>query len=292
MAAAALLALAPAPTAAQRRARRARGGLLVGSTLLHELQVELPPSLGAVQTSAALVTERGEWVSPSAVPAGARLLLVCGFVNSGDAPVNVSEVMGLATDEYNNMRAVFELPARAVGQVADRDRLEGEVSVHLPFTVPSDFRRLDPQNFAGFPYRLRLSAVVFYDSDRHATAFFNETITIVAPKAAVLPSAATALQWVLPVLGFVAFALMLLDAVSPRVEDSFLGGNPVAEFVLNTALGLRVSGLATAAEVRNVEAAEAKPAAAPKAQSASADDDAQPSILATAASPRNRKGGK
>ena len=226
----------------------------------HALQRDLPAPHRDVETSAALFSAAGEWLSSGSVAAGSSVSLVCGLANKGDRRINVTLVTGLLSDRYNNDLLVRDLGREYVSAIVDSaapdgDVGPGEVSVAFAFKLPDEaWLRANKvsSGFAGFPYKVRLSAAVYYDehvSATFASAFFNETITLVAPGGplvdahALVPSLVTALA--------AACALfMFLDSVPAFAEGH------------NESLASLIAKLAAAALAFLTGAKAAAPAAA------------------------------
>ena len=161
----------------------------------HALQMDLPAPHRDVETSAALVSSSGEWLDAGSVVAGSSVSLVCGLGNKGDRRINVTRVTAMLSDRYNNDRLVRDLGRDYIekGAVVDPAAPDGdvgpaEVSVAFSFKVPDEAwlrANKGASGFSGFPYKVRLSAAIYYDehaSAPFASAFFNETITVVAPR--------------------------------------------------------------------------------------------------------------
>jgi len=259
----------------------------------HALQRELPAPHRDVETSAALVSSAGEWLDAAAgVPAGSAVSLVCGLANKGDRRLNVTLVVGMLSDRYNNERLVKDLGRDYIerGAVVDPAAPDGdvgpaEVSFAFSFRLPDEaaLRANKASGFAGFPYKVRLSAAVFYDehvSASFASAFFNETITIVAPGGplvdvhSLVPGAVSAI-----VSACVLF--MFLDAVPAFAEGH---NHSLFSFIWATAAAL-------VALVTGAKAAAPSAEKAVAAGSAEKDDDESAASgvvrsAALAASPR------
>jgi hypothetical protein len=268
----------------------------------HVLQRELPAPHRDVETSAALVSSAGEWLDAAAgVPAGSSVSLVCGLANKGDRRLNVTLVVGMLSDRYNNERLVKDLGRDYIerGAVVDPAAPDGdvgpaEVSFAFSFRLPDEaaLRANKASGFTGFPYKVRLSAAVFYDehvSSTFASAFFNETITIVAPGGALVdvhslvPGAVGSL-----VTACVLF--MFLDSVPAFAEGH---SHSLASYIL--AAGAALVALVTGAKAAAPSAADGGKKAAAGSEKDDDDDESKASGVvrskaAVAASPSPRRG--
>ena len=258
----------------------------------------LPVPHKDIETSPALVTERGEWLDPAApLPAGSSVQLVCGLANKGDRRINVTGVTALLSDRYNNMRTIKVLRDEKIERGAvidpaapDGDVGAGEVSVAFPFRVPDEAElRALGTGFTGFPFKVRLSAAVYYDevsSRPFASAFFNETITISAPSASLFTAAnyAALLPTICGLAAFAGLLTMLFDAVPAFSESS--GGKSLGSWIWKALTAFWTAAATEAAAAAGSDKAKAAAAPARAAADSGDDDDsadvATPSIIAGA----------